>query len=561
MANPRLAVPAFFPDWYGRPTQYALNVFELGRAWYGGALALILGAVALVLRPSRGRLVIAALGAACMMVVFALWPVYQIVTRLPIFSGGHNARLAVLALFCLALLAGFGMDDIVARRGSVTRRRLAVGAAALVFALPIVYALTSGLTAWAQAGHALDVAWGFAQKYNLSWAGKPYVVRDSAVWIWLVFAGLGLALVAVALLARRRLAWSVLVVLAALIVYGDLARAGMGFNPAIPTSIESQPVTPAIELLRTAGTARFVAVGDPIAHGAVPQGALPMNYGLYESRGYDLPIERRFDHLWRTVLSPEYPSQGRPYISAIPLSVPKMTPDRLHMLSVMGTRYIAELPHDRPLLAPGMRLVHPGPDLTVYRNLHAQPRAAVVSAQTVAPDGDAALADVRAPSFRIDSTAVTEKPIAGLARAPRGAVRAPGGRARITRYGNDSLTVDASARTPGMLVLSDAWDPGWKATVDGHSAPVHRVDYVFRGVQIPAGRHTVRFTYEPLTWRIGWVVSLVALVGLGVACGVAGLRARSRRARTPAVNSALDETRRPTAPPHASAPPPPPRAD
>ena len=159
-ANPRLAVPAFFPDWYGRPTQYALNVFELGRAWYGGALALILGAVALVLRPSRGRLVIAALGAACMMVVFALWPVYQIVTRLPIFSGGHNARLAVLALFCLALLAGFGMDDIVARRGSVTRRRLAVGAAALVFALPIVYALTSGLTAWAQAGHALDVAWG-----------------------------------------------------------------------------------------------------------------------------------------------------------------------------------------------------------------------------------------------------------------------------------------------------------------------------------------------------------------------------------------------------------------
>ena len=117
-ANPRLAVPAFFPDWYGRPTQYALNVFELGRAWYGGALALILGAVALVLRPSRGRLVIAALGAACMMVVFSLWPVYQIVTRLPIFSGGHNARLAVLALLCLALLAGFGMDDIVARRGS-----------------------------------------------------------------------------------------------------------------------------------------------------------------------------------------------------------------------------------------------------------------------------------------------------------------------------------------------------------------------------------------------------------------------------------------------------------
>ena len=82
-----------------------------------------------------------------------------------------------------------------------------------------------------------------------------------------------------------------------------------------------------------------------------------------------------------------------------------------------------------------------------------------------------------------------------------------------------------SAQRPGLLVLDDAYAPGWEATVDGHSVPVSRVDYVLRGVPVPAGTHTVTLHYAPLSWRIGWLVSLVSLVAI-VAAMIVGRRRR-----------------------------------
>ena len=65
-----------------------------------------------------------------------------------------------------------------------------------------------------------------------------------------------------------------------------------------------------------------------------------------------------------------------------------------------------------------------------------------------------------------------------------------------------------AARGVGVAGAGDNWFPGWKAKVDGRDVPIERVDYLFRGVRIGPGAHTVVFRYEPLSWRIGWIVSL-----------------------------------------------------
>jgi uncharacterized membrane protein YfhO len=65
-----------------------------------------------------------------------------------------------------------------------------------------------------------------------------------------------------------------------------------------------------------------------------------------------------------------------------------------------------------------------------------------------------------------------------------------------------------------MLVLSDTWYPGWHATVDGHDAKIERVDYLLRGVRVGPGSHTVQMTYRPLSFRIGWIVSLATALAL-----------------------------------------------
>jgi len=516
-AERRFVLEAFMPDWHGRPTQAPQELFLLARAWYGGALALMLAAAALVLRPSRGRLITAALGLSAMMVVFGVPPVFDIVVRLPPFSSGHNGRLAILALLCLALLAGWGLDDLLARTGSRRRRDLALGAAGVLFLFPFAYALLRGRTTLAALDEGLRVAWGFVDPGGPAGPDQGDIVRASALWIWLGVAGVGLAIVTLAVRGGRRAGAGALAAAAVALAFGDLARAGMGYNPAIDRDAAVQPDTPAIRVLHTANPARFVATGD------IPQGALPFNHDLYEARGYDLPVERRYDRLWRSRLSPEFASQVGPYPQNIPLSLPRVTPYRLGVLGTLGTRYIIQPLGDPALRVPGLTLVHRGPDARVYRNAREQPRAAVVDAQQVAPDDEAALTAMAAPGFRIDGTVVTERAISGLAqvrRTPGQAARPPAGHARITEVEPDRLTVRARADRTGMLVVSDAWAPGWKAEVDGRSADVQRVNYVMRGVRVGAGDHEVVLRYQPWSWRIGWIVSLASLLALVAALGL-----------------------------------------
>ena len=90
------------------------------------------------------------------------------------------------------------------------------------------------------------------------------------------------------------------------------------------------------------------------------------------------------------------------------------------------------------------------------------------------------------------------------------------------------MVLEARARRPGMLVLSDVAYPGWKVTVDGDEQPIRRVDYLLRGVSVPAGTSRVEFSYEPASATAGAWLSGVALLLLGGAAA-ALLLARRRR--------------------------------
>jgi len=63
-------------------------------------------------------------------------------------------------------------------------------------------------------------------------------------------------------------------------------------------------------------------------------------------------------------------------------------------------------------------------------------------------------------------------------------------------------------------VLSDVFMTGWHATVDGREVPLERVDYLLRGVPVPAGRHAVELTYRPAGWRAGVLISALAALAL-----------------------------------------------
>jgi hypothetical protein len=524
------AIGIFMPDWWGRPTQTPLRPILLERALYVGALPLMLAAAALALRPTRTRVAVATFGAFWAAVVLGIPPFVQVVTRLPLFSSGHNTRLIVFALLAVALLAGWGLDDLAAGGRAVERRgRVVAAAVAGLIAVPLLIVAVESPDAFKALGGGLRIAWLFVDPPGRF--GDPQgqdVIRASALWIWLVVAAAGAALIALRL--RSRLASGAFVTLALLVVCVDLFRAGMGQNPAIDRKYALMPETGAVKFLERQRPGRFVSTDE------IPQNVIPMEFGLSEARGYDIPIVRRYDRLWRREMTPGGPTVAAEFLD-IPLRLYNVTPRSLRTLRLLGVTHLLRAksvladrpPLDRlvpypPLRLAGLTQVYDGQDARVYRIEGALPRAWLVAGQQVVGGGAEALATVTRPGFDARRVAVTEERLPGL-RADGREPAAGAGTASIVSYGDDRVVVRARAQRSGLLVLNDTQYPGWRATVDGRPAPVKRVDYVLRGIPLPAGRHTVELRYEPLTWRIGCLVSVFATIGLAAAAAL-GLRRR-----------------------------------
>jgi uncharacterized membrane protein YfhO len=92
------------------------------------------------------------------------------------------------------------------------------------------------------------------------------------------------------------------------------------------------------------------------------------------------------------------------------------------------------------------------------------------------------------------------------------AAASAGGEAQIVQYSRTRVTIDALLRTSGVLVLTDAYYPGWKVVVNGKEKRILRANHFFRGVALAAGKHRVEFVYQPLSFRIGAVVSATTLI-------------------------------------------------
>ncbi len=215
------------------------------------------------------------------------------------------------------------------------RPRLLIGGAVGLVLLPFAAVLAARSPAGAHLGDAFDVAWGFAKPPPMPAAvdvlrrGRRCSSLAGARRAGGGAAGAARPRPAVRLRVRRRRARA-----------GgrcDLFRIGMGNNPAIPVKHAEQPVTPAIRELQKARPARFAGLQPPLGlQPIVPD--LAMRYGLYDARGYDYPVERRYDRLWRQTVAGQ---EG--------LTPPTMQVDPtergLRALGLLGATDLIEPPH------------------------------------------------------------------------------------------------------------------------------------------------------------------------------------------------------------------------
>ena len=90
---------------------------------------------------------------------------------------------------------------------------------------------------------------------------------------------------------------------------------------------------------------------------------------------------------------------------------------------------------------------------------------------------------------------------------------APGDTIYETTYAPNRLTYCAKSAKGGVAVFSEIFFPwGWKATIDGEEAPIGRVNYVLRALKVPAGHHTIEFSFEPQSVKATDAVATIAIV-------------------------------------------------
>ena len=163
------------------------------------------------------------------------------------------------------------------------------------------------------------------------------------------------------------------------------------------------------------------------------------------------------------------------------------------LADLLGLRFIAtSVPVDQidKSLRPGdLTLVAKTTDGFVFENPRALPRV-MFAAQSQRADFEDLLKTGHWPDFDPETTVLLE------GEQPSTQRRA--GSVSIARYHNTEITLEADSPDGGFVVLNDIWQPWWFAALDGADAPIRQANVLFRAVAVPAGKHTITFTFEPL---------------------------------------------------------------
>ncbi|WP_279356339.1 YfhO family protein [Methylobacterium indicum] len=182
---------------------------------------------------------------------------------------------------------------------------------------------------------------------------------------------------------------------------------------------------------------------------------------------------------------------------------------RSRLASLLGLEYLVldrpadRLPKHFPQLT-GAKLLYGSGQMWIYRLDPAKPRA-YLATRLVPVDSESVLDQDELPEFEGSETALVDRDSVpkitgefGL-KDPAAPVVAAKGTATILAYRRNVVTVEVETDRDSVLVLHDIFYPGWQARVDGARRPILRTNLLFRGVEVPAGKHVVEFKFRPLS--------------------------------------------------------------
>ncbi len=102
---------------------------------------------------------------------------------------------------------------------------------------------------------------------------------------------------------------------------------------------------------------------------------------------------------------------------------------------------------------------------------------------------------------------------------------------QLTSYKPNQLKYVSNNTSAGFAVFSENYyKKGWIATIDGKEAKIYQVNYVLRGLQVPAGKHTIEFKFEPQVVKTGSTIALISSIGMLLLIGAGIYFERKKKA-------------------------------
>ena len=367
--------------------------------------------------------------------------------KVPVLSGSAASRIIILTSFSLTVLSAFGFDEL-ARRKAV---RFAIWCVAFVFLVWAILLFANPLPI-----DKLAIA-----KRNFILPGGLMV---SAALLFIV---------------RKKVFLLALVALTAF----DLLRFAAKWMP-FENREYVYPQMPSLAFLKE-------VVGHDRVFGNIGNEVGTMfNIPLIE--GYDAVYQARYGQFLGAV------SKGFIYPGERSVAqFDKYGLFKTEALQLLGVRYVYHRKSDGRNVwvfpyweYPSMRQVYSDESYSIFEYPDAFPRAFLASSYVVAQSDEEIIDLLFGESLNRRETLVLEE-------KPSIEPQIGDGSAQIVSYTPNRVAVKTTAEVPKILFLSDVFDSGWQATIDGTKTKVYRADYDFRAVAVPAGNHIIEFRYAP----------------------------------------------------------------
>lgn len=189
------------------------------------------------------------------------------------------------------------------------------------------------------------------------------------------------------------------------------------------------------------------------------------------------------------------------------------------LLGLLNVRYVLA---DFPLNVSGLEPILREGEVTVYENQRFLPRAFL--AQEVRP-----FPDSENPFDVLLTVDVVRTVLVDPSEVPSWLDTGLEGQVSIVSRRPGHVELEVKSSREALLVYSETWAPGWRATIQDRRVTVIRADGALLGVVVPSGRSYLTLDYCPWGWQIGWPVSILASLVVLVASGFNYIRWRQRQ--------------------------------